>query len=148
MNKDEIIAAKLTSTWKESWKIFDDSCKYSIANNLDFIVGVLLAREQSVSHNEFKSISEQLQDYLSNTLGFKNNYVTHRSQFYTRKGYEAGVGFVVFLSSAAIKAYMKESDDWQKSIQGNSRNTVQTPRPIYEKIQYLNIYKKPEKIKK
>jgi hypothetical protein len=141
MNINEVISSKLLKQYPESFKIFEDSCKYTIDNGLHFIKGVLLYREKDVAYNEQKIIAEELQQYL-NGLGYKNSIIYHKETFHTRKGHEYGTVFVVFLSTAGIEAYIKESQEWSKSIASNSRYDVEKPRPIYEQIRYLSIYQK------
>ena len=140
MNASEIISKKFLAQYPESLKIFEDSCKYTIANGLFFIKGVLLHREKKVSYNEQSVVSEELQSYLSE-LGYKNSIISHNDTYFTKKGYESGVVFVVFLSVAAIKLYLEENEKWAKSVKAKSRFDKEAPRPLYEQIKYLDIYK-------
>lgn len=143
MNAQQLINLKVTKAWPESLQIFEDSCVYSIENNLDFLKGVLLHRESPITHQNSASISEQLQGWLAEQ-GYNNNLIwPNYEHFHTMKGHESGMVFVAFLSNAGIKAYLAENDKWgQWAKQGNTVLRGEEPkRPIYEEIRYLDIYK-------
>lgn len=112
-------------------------------NGLDFIKGILDKMEREVLYNEEKSITQQLTTYLG-TLGYKNIMYESRGSFCTKEGYVSGLVFVVFLSKAAMEAYLSENEVWNKwaSFHGSVMAGDQPKRPIWESIKYLDINKK------
>lgn len=140
MKASDVISSKLLKQWPESWKIFEESCQYSIENGLDHITFPLLFRERKIEWSEVETIKEQVFKYLEG-LGYNNILGRYKEIFCTREGFESGYIFTVFLSPAGIKSYLAECDKWQASIARKSGFDKESPRPIYDSIRYLNIYK-------
>ena len=140
MNASQIISKKFLAQYPESWEIFEDSCKHTISKGLSFIKGVLLYREKKIDYKDQSIISEELQTYLKD-MGYNNSVISHNETFLTKDGYEHGTVFVIFLSVAGIKSYLEENKVWHDSIKAKSRFDKEAPRPLYEQIKYLDIYK-------
>ena len=140
MKASEIVKAKLLKTWPASWAIFEESCAYTVANNLAFIKGVLLNVESETTYKTAASVGEQLCLYLREELGY--NYIMWRynGQFCTREGYKQGLIFTIFLTKATLDAYEKENDAFEKWC-SNRGWCEKPPRPLWDQIEYLNIYK-------
>lgn len=141
MKLEDLISAKMLVTWPKSWEIFEESCIYSLKNKLDFVKGVLLHEERMISYEEQPSIIEQLFSYL-NTLGYKN-MSARNGTFCTKEGFKNGLVFVVFLSKSTQEQLNKESEKWNTwaSHKGSVMAGVKPLRPMFEQIEYLNIYK-------
>lgn len=142
MNATDVIVSKLLKTWPESWKIFEESCQYSIDNNLDYIKGILLNRESKIDYNNVTSIQEQLFSYLR-FLGYSNFTAGLHDPFFTRKGHESGLTFVIFLSSDSAKKYIAENNKWAEwsKFHGSRLAGPEPKRPMFEEIRYQDIYK-------
>lgn len=141
MNQIDFISKKLLKTFPKSFKIFEESCQYSLDNSLDFIKGVLLNEEFLITYHNTESIRQQLFDYL-NSLGYKFIVARHNGNFCTRDGYKIGLVFIIFISEGAWKAYNDENLRWNNWATHNSITAGPKPdRPIFNAIEYQNIYK-------
>ena len=139
MKADDVIELKLLKTYPKSWKIFEESCAYSIKNNLNFIKGVLLFEEKKLDYAELSIVGDQVRQYLVNKLGYKIVYTT-KDTFACKDGFKEGLVFVAFLSESYYKQWSAEADAYNKWC--TDRWGTEPKRTIYNEIKFLNIYKK------
>ncbi len=137
MNIDEVLKQKLYRAWPESWVIFEDSCKYSIENNLSFIKGCLLQSERAIEYGNREQVYQELSRVLEG-MGYLNIATFPDDQFLTKEGWRKAYVFVCFLSRSAIDAYIKEVEAHNK---WGYRNSEAPPKsPIKDAIKNLSIY--------